>query len=135
MLHHLGNGYGFAVVGQGEQHREPGGAFHEGAGLGLAVATDDEVAFPVAGHGTIVDLGGSFGDHDFVFDRSATLGVTGGDRARCAPFTFRAQMFHEFFVEPGAALHEQGLIDRFVHETHAVIVGELDRQTTADLLW
>jgi hypothetical protein len=31
-------------------------------------------------------------------------------------------------------MHEQRLIDRFWHDTHADIVGELDRQTATDLL-
>ena len=134
LLHHLSNGGCSPVVGQTEQHREPGGAFHQGAGLGLASSPDDEVAFPVSGHGTIVDLDWTFGDHHFVDDRAAPFSVSGRDRARLTPFTFPAQVLDEFFVEPGTALHEQGLIDRFVHDTHAVIVGELERQTTTDLL-
>ena len=46
-----------------KQHREAGGAFDERADR-RTVQTEDEVAFPVAGNSSILDLGRSFADHD-----------------------------------------------------------------------
>ena len=57
-----------AAVGQVQQHHVAGGALDEGADRGPAVLADDEVAFPVAGHGPVVGLGGPFADHDHVGD-------------------------------------------------------------------
>ena len=56
---------------QVQQHREPGGALDERADRG-AVEPDDEVAFPVAGHGPVVGLGGPLADQDL-----------GGDERSC----------------------------------------------------
>ena len=44
---------GCVSVGQVEQHRVPGGAFHECADGGLPLGTDDQVAFPVARSSTL----------------------------------------------------------------------------------
>jgi hypothetical protein len=65
-----------------EQHHIAAVTLDEGADGGLAFP-HDEVAFPVAGHGTILDLGWTLGDHDHVTDlalrrSSLTLGSASG---------------------------------------------------------
>ncbi len=55
------------AVGEWEQHHIPGPAFDEGADRGLAFA-HDQVAFPMPGHGPVLDRGGPFTDHDRVND-------------------------------------------------------------------
>lgn len=47
-----------------EQQHEPGGPFDEGGDRGAAALTEDEVAFSVAGHCSVVDRGGAVGDVD-----------------------------------------------------------------------
>ena len=62
-----------------EQH-EAGGALDEGADGAAAAFAQDEVAFPVAGHGTVGCLGGSFGEHDHAGDPATSVD---GCRASC----------------------------------------------------
>ena len=54
---------GDAAVGEVQQHHVAGGALDEGADRGRGVLADDQVAFPVAGHGPVFDLGWPFADH------------------------------------------------------------------------
>ena len=42
-----------------DQHPHPGGALDQGGDRAGAVGADDQVAFPVAGHGPVVGLGGT----------------------------------------------------------------------------
>jgi hypothetical protein len=60
-----------------QQHDEPGGALDQGADRGGAVFSDDQVAFPVSGHGPISDLGRPLADHDFVGDAAAVAALIG----------------------------------------------------------
>ncbi len=72
-----------------------GGAFHDGRHRGLAGLADHQVAFPVAGDGTVLDLGGSLGDVDHVLD----LALPGVDPAlRLAPGPARTQTPGELFA-------------------------------------
>ena len=55
------------AVGEWEQHHVAGPAFDQGPDRGLAFA-HDQVAFPMAGHRTVLDRSGPFTDHDGVDD-------------------------------------------------------------------
>ena len=57
---------GFVV--EFDQHAVAGGALDEGGDEGAGVGADDQVAFPVAGHGAVVGFGGPLGDVDHVDD-------------------------------------------------------------------
>ena len=48
-----------------EQHHISGVSLHQGSYCRVALP-DDEVAFPMAGNGTVLDLGWTFRDHDHV---------------------------------------------------------------------
>ena len=49
-----------STVGQVEQQHVAGGPLHQGADRRAVSLADDEVAFPVPGHGPVVDLGRAF---------------------------------------------------------------------------
>ena len=49
--------FGVVPVGQVQEDREPGGAFHEGSDRAAVAGTADQVAFPVAGDRPVGDLG------------------------------------------------------------------------------
>lgn len=51
-------------VGQVQEDREPGAAFHQGADGALIAGPHDQVALPVAGYGPVLHLGGPLADHD-----------------------------------------------------------------------
>jgi len=74
----IGAVFGTAAVGEMQQHHEPGRAFDQGPDGGLLVAADDQVAFPVAGHGPVGGLGGAFADHHHVLDAPGVLAVAAG---------------------------------------------------------
>src|SRR3982075_3288482 len=57
---------GAVVDGEVQQHDIAGGPLHQGADGGVVVLGDDQVAFPVAGHGAVFDLGGTIRDHHHV---------------------------------------------------------------------
>ena len=59
--------FGFVAFRNPEQHQVSGLAFDQGSDSRLS-CSDDEVAFPVAGNGTVFDLGGTLTDHDHVPD-------------------------------------------------------------------
>lgn len=51
-----------------QQHREPGGALDQRPDRGAAQA-NDEIAFPVSGHGQVLGLSGPLTDHHFFGDK------------------------------------------------------------------
>src|SRR4029453_5866851 len=57
-----------SLVLEFDQHPGTGGAFHECRDRAGAVRTDDEVAFPMAGHRPVLDLGWPLRDHDHARD-------------------------------------------------------------------
>ena len=117
--------------GKVQQHREPGGALHEGANRGL-VEPDDQVAFPVARHRPVHDVGRPLGDHDLRGDeRLAAAPRARPGHPQRAP---GAQTGDELALERAAALDEQGLIDRLVRDPHGRILGEVELQPVRDLL-
>ena len=87
---------------------------------------DDEVAFPVAGHGTIVGFGGSFADHDLGGDELLRLVPCPGPRHAQRPTG--AQAGDEFTLECTPALDVERLVDRLVRDPHGLIIGEIHPQ-------
>ena len=116
---------------QVQQHREPGGALDERADR-RAVETDDEVALPVAGHRSIVGLGGSLADHHLRADEllAPPRGARPGDAQRPPG----AQTGDQLAAQRSPALHVQRLIDGLVRDAHRLIIGEVDPQPVRDLL-
>ena len=93
---------------------------------------DDQVAFPVARHRTVLDLGGSFADHHLGGD--VTTGLAAGSRPRDAQRPPGAQTGDQLALERAAALDVERLVDRLVGDPHGLIIGEVDRQPVRDLL-
>jgi hypothetical protein len=90
----------------------------------------DQVAFPVARDGAVLDLGRALRDHDHVAQlpavvRAPALAPTGAARA---------QTRGEVLAQRAAGLNEQRLIDRLVRDLHPRIIRELDPQAARDLL-
>src|SRR4029077_4859495 len=52
---------------------------------GGTVLADDQIAFPVTGHGAVVDLGGAFADVDHPRDPAPTLTLTSTGRSSHTP--------------------------------------------------
>ena len=59
--------------GQVQQQHEPGGPLDQGADRGPPGRSDDQVAFPVAGHGPVRYLGGPLADHDHAGDLALAI--------------------------------------------------------------
>ena len=95
-----------------------------------AVLPDDEVAFPVAGHGSVGGLGRPVADHDHVRDPAPGFEPAVGSALGPAG----AQTGGQLTTELAPALHVQGLVDRLVGHLHAGIIGELGPEPTGDLL-
>ena len=57
--HRRGDGLGGVIGGQVQQDGEPGGPFDQGADRAAVAGTEDQIAFPVPGHGAIGGLGGT----------------------------------------------------------------------------
>jgi hypothetical protein len=116
---------------QVQQHREPGRALDQGPDRG-AVQPDDQVSFPVAGHGPVRGLGGPLADHDpGCHELLAAAACAGpGDAKRPAGAQARCQLA----PQRSAALDVQGLVDRLVGDPHGLIIGEVGPEPVRDLL-
>jgi hypothetical protein len=112
------------------QHREPGRAIDQRADRG-ALESDDEVAFPVPRHGTVVGFGRTLADQDVRSDMCP--GFLPGPGARDPQGPAGAQAGDEFACEGAAALDVEGLVDRLVTDPHGLIIRELDWQPVRDL--
>jgi very-short-patch-repair endonuclease len=71
--HRGANELGGVTVGKMQQHHEPSRSLDESADCGAVVLADEQVAFPVAGHGPVFDLSGPFRDHHLVGNVPAGL--------------------------------------------------------------
>ena len=94
-----------AVVGQREQQAEPGGALGQHPDLGAGGA-QQQVAFPVAGHGPVAGLGGPLGDVDPVGELARAVAVLAGG-------VLVAQVLDQFGFQAAAALDVERRVDRF----------------------
>ena len=94
-----------------DQHAEAGGALHHAGHRAGAAGADDQVAFPMAGNGPVLDLGGPLGDVDHPeILRCAGLSPAVG----AAPGSTRTQACRQLFAQLAFGLHEDGLVDRLV---------------------
>ena len=74
--HRVGQGGRGAVIGQVQQHHEPGGALDQGADRRARGGTaQDQITFPMAGDRAVIGLVGTVTDVDHVFEL-ATAGFS-----------------------------------------------------------
>ena len=124
--HGLGDAVGVVAAGEVQQDHEPGGAFDQGADRGAARGSDDQVAFPVPGHGPVGDLGGALADRErlAVGVRAPVTSTAPGSAGRA----FQAQLFAQIGPQVPAGLHIERLVDRLgrhaLHTPGRVLVGQ-----------
>ena len=113
-----------------QQHREPRRALDQRADR-RAPEPEDEVTFPVPGHGTVLRLGGTLTDEHLLGDE-----VLPAPRptARDPQRTTGAQARRQLTAQRAATLDIERLIDRLVRDTHRLIIRELQTQPVRDLL-
>ncbi len=126
------NVFGPSALGKADQHQEAGLAFDEGGDLAVPTA-NQQVALPVTGHGTVVDLGGPLAYGDGADDLAPSVPV-GAVRSWAASDPARAEMGGELFGQHPSGLHEQRQIDRLVRHPHLRIIGERPAEPACDLL-
>src|SRR5437763_16936520 len=85
----------------------------------------------MAGHRTVLHLGGTLGDEHHVGDPPTPLS---GAPARLADGPAGPQATGQLTAQPAASLHVDSLVDRLVADPHLLIVGELGRKPRGDLL-
>ena len=101
----VNNVVGPPALGKTDQHQEAGLAFDEGGDL--AVATPhQQVTLPVAGHGTVVDLGGPLANGDGADDPAPSVPV-GAVRSWAASDPARTEMGSQLLGQSPSGLHEQ----------------------------
>ena len=88
-----------------------------------------QIAFPVAGHGTVLGLGGALADHHLGGDVRPAWPLGAGSRHPQRPAG--AQTGDQLALERAAALDVERLVDRLVADPHRLIIGEVDRQPVA----
>ena len=102
------------VLAQMHQQHEARRAFNERADRTGVIRANDEVALPVPGHGTVLDLRGSLTNHHHVRDNSPFLGAA----VRFSFRSSRAQASGELSTQFPSALHVEGLVDGLVADAH-----------------
>ena len=108
-----------------------GGAFHNARHRGLAGFPDDQVAFPVAGDGTILNLCGPLRDVDHVSD----FALPGIDPALpLPPAPVAAQTPGELFTQLPVGLDVDRVVDRFVRHPPGWIIRVVSAKSLRDLL-
>jgi hypothetical protein len=121
-----------AATGEVQEHHEAGGALDQGADRGAVAGTHDQVAFPMARHGTIGDLGWALRDHHHVRQHPPARCVESG--VRVSTGASGAQAGRQLLAQCAASLHVDRLIDRLVGHRHRAIMTELGAQSRGDLL-
>ena len=87
----------------------------------------------MSGDGSVLDFWGPLADHHLGCDVSPRgLAGPGPRHPQGAP---AAQAGDQLALQRSAALHIEGLVDRFMGDPHGLIIGEIDPQTVRDLLW
>ena len=90
---------------------------------------DEQVAFPVPGNGSVLDLGWTFADHHLGRDVRPCLLPRPGPWNPQRPSG--AQARDQFALQGAAALDVEGLVDRLVADPHGLIIGEVDPEAVA----
>ena len=124
----------FAVPGEAgkmQQHREARGALDQRADRRAAKA-QDEVSFPVSRHRSIGRFGGASTDHDL--RRDETFAAPAYPRPGHPQHASCSQAGGQLAAQRSPALNEEGLIDGFVADAHRLVVREVDRQASSNLL-
>ena len=117
---------------QMQQQRESRGALDQRTDC-RAVEADDHVALPVTWHGAVRSFGRALTDHHLRRDkRLAPLPRSGARYPQRPPSTKTGRQLPSQCASP---LHIERLVDGFVGDPHARIMREVDRQSSADLLW
>src|SRR5262249_29888991 len=114
-----------------DQHRKAAVALNQCGDVRI-IPSGKKVAFPMAGHGTILGLGGPLADRDHIEDVSLPppgIVAFGG-----AHLTSGAQVRRQLLVQHAARLNEEATIDRFVGYLHVLVGRELPLQPARDLL-
>ena len=130
MPHFLDDGlldvFDVVPVGQVQEDREPCRAFHERADRALVGRAADQVAFPVAGHRPVPDLGGPLADHDHGLAEPGPARVrlpAGPASGAPAP-----QRPGDVLPEFAFGLDVDGLVDRLHAHMHSIIIREIGPQ-------
>ena len=121
---------GGAAVGQREQHHVTRLAFHERGDRGQPCLADDEVAFPVARHRSVLNLGGTLAEQHHAHQLAAARGPV----VRTPLGTSGAQKASQLLAQRAPRLHEQRLVDRLVGHPQLRIVRMVCDESVRDLL-
>src|SRR5487761_2108847 len=114
-----------------EQEGEASRPLHECAN-GRTLKAEDQIAFPVPGHGPIGDFRWPLADHDVGANEAfASTAAPGSRYAQRPP---GAQAGGELPAERAPSLHVQRLENGLVADTHGRIVRELERKPMRNLL-
>ena len=106
-----------------QEHREPGGAFDQGPDR-RALESENQVAFPMPRHRTVVCFGWAFTDRDF--GRDELPASPPGPGPRNTQRSNGPQTGHQFPRQGASALDIERLVDGFVGDPHRLIIGEID---------
>ncbi|MGC0362456.1 hypothetical protein ABH922_000440 [Rhodococcus sp. 27YEA15] len=108
-----------------------GGAFDECSDGGGVVLADDEVTVPMAGYGSVFDLGRSVADHHH---RVAVPRLPLSSLASRLPAgSARVQCCAKLTAQPATTRDAEAKVDRFVGRVHLRVVGEIAPQGPGDL--
>ena len=128
---HAGRGAMARHARQVQQHGEARGALHQPADRRAAEA-EDQVSFPMAGHGSVGRFRRTLADHDL--GRDEALAPPACARPRDPQRPAAAQAGGQLAAETAAALDEQRLVDGLVADPHGPVVREIEWQAAGDLL-
>jgi hypothetical protein len=103
------DGFCGVVIWEVDEHYVAGGAFDQGRDRGLVVGAGDEIAFPVAGYGAVLDLGRPLGNHDHGVDEPGLALLPGDVGFTAGPAG--AQCCLDLAFESASGLDVQGLVN------------------------
>jgi hypothetical protein len=118
-------------AGKVQQHCEVCRAFDERADRRTA-KTQHEISFPMPRHRPIGCLRRALADHDLRRDK--TLAALPDACPRHPHHPVRSQTGRQLAAQCSSALNVQCLIDGFVADAHCLVMREVDRQATRNLL-
>jgi hypothetical protein len=118
-------------VRQGDEHEVAGLTFDKRGNRGHALP-EDEIAFPVPGHGPVVGLGWPFADAEHTAELA--LAVVGRMPPGPAIGLAAPQMGDELPAQRPSSLDVEALVDRLVGHAELRAIRERATQPTRDLL-